>query len=119
MKTLLVSMLLLSAVSAHATSGISCSLVNDFDDYAIEVAGGKAAFFDNDKWVEARFTKSLEIAPPIYVYTSVDPADHFTISIQQMPMPSGKIYGSLNVEVNGKYKKLALNCSKVAKLNYL
>jgi hypothetical protein len=57
MKSLILSLLLglMVSMSAQAATGLRCSLVNDFDDWSIEIKGDQAAFFDNDSVVYAQY----------------------------------------------------------------
>lgn len=118
MKLLLISLFVLSSLSAHTASKISCDLVDDFDSYAIEVLGDKAAFFDNDNWFNATYSMTLESMPSIDVFESNDSSDPFTIYINEFPSSVNKTGGSLTLKINGKNRSFDLTCKKVKRLIY-
>lgn len=95
MNKLILSLLvgLLISFSANAQPGLRCTLVDDFDDWAIEVAGDQVAFFDNDTVVYGTYKYSLEFSTDVYQSDSIE--DNFVVEVNRyrptLVVPSARL----------------------------
>lgn len=119
MKTTLAVLFTLFSLSSFGADKITCDVANPNNDYAVEILGEKAAFFDNDTWTLANLELVLESDPLTYYFESVNGADDFTISLNDFFPGEAKTTGTITVKVNNKKRNFNLSCKKVKRLYYL